>query len=604
MRSIRSMSEQTHPGDWWLASDGRWYPPEVRPAPEPPAPPPPPPIPGYYPIATEPVAHPYSDEPGPPGVALRGWLQGVCWATAGLMLAVGVSAVVTAAKFQTYWTGGSRAERAAGRVEWTDAEAVMSGLYGLASIGWLAAIILMMVWMNKAHYASSRLWPGHRSWSAGWAVGGWFIPLANLVIPKLVLLEIERIARSVDTNGNLDPRWRTERGSAIGWWFWLCCVVSVVIGVVANGLRPETILDITEAEADLYVVSMVLYSVSSLLGAGGAMFGALHFRALGRDLEQAASFRTHALSGGREWAFASTERVSAGWMRRHQPDVAGEADAAVDDEGVQFGARLVEQRRPSVGAELGFQFGLGGSAEDAAQRHRQPFLHAVAAVDRVVERDVERHLDHVRPAGEGERVADQFTGTESQRPGLADLGHIQRLVHAGGERADTGREDVRLPGPPAGERQLGARRGGSPDVGERRHGILEEHHPEPRHDTVERRARRDGEEVVGLGVGHDDGRLGHPPHGGLDHRRRDVDADRLRTGGDHRLEQRAGAAPDVEHPGRATQVSRRHDRFGDLRERRVDDPFVRRPPLAAARPVLLHRLVRHRRHRSDHRGEP
>jgi hypothetical protein len=84
------MSDVSQGEGWWLASDGKWYPPESRPMPAPPPPPPPSPI------------HPSSDQAGAidgggaarPFISLNktlsGWTRGLMWANgaAALMFAL------------------------------------------------------------------------------------------------------------------------------------------------------------------------------------------------------------------------------------------------------------------------------------------------------------------------------------------------------------------------------------------------------------------------------------------------------------------------------------------------------------------------------------
>ena len=120
-------------GDWWLASDGRWYPPEAKPGPLPPPEPPPPPIPTYVPTAWPPVGvNVYSDEPRPPGRALGGWLQGLCWASAGLFAVLSVLCIVTAVQFQTYWTSSGGRARGMALADWAEVEDATGGVFGLA----------------------------------------------------------------------------------------------------------------------------------------------------------------------------------------------------------------------------------------------------------------------------------------------------------------------------------------------------------------------------------------------------------------------------------------------------------------------------------------
>ncbi len=55
--------------------------------------------------------------------------------------------------------------------------------------------VLLMVWLNLAYKAGQSRGAIDRTWSSGWTVGAWFIPFANLAIPKLVVNEVDRMSR-------------------------------------------------------------------------------------------------------------------------------------------------------------------------------------------------------------------------------------------------------------------------------------------------------------------------------------------------------------------------------------------------------------------------
>ncbi|MEZ6196299.1 MAG: DUF4328 domain-containing protein [Planctomycetota bacterium] len=67
---------------------------------------------------------------------------------------------------------------------------VLGGLTFLVQLGAgiMSAVFLYRVslWLHSRSSGSRRAW----RWSPGWAAGGWFIPIANLVIPFLVLREM------------------------------------------------------------------------------------------------------------------------------------------------------------------------------------------------------------------------------------------------------------------------------------------------------------------------------------------------------------------------------------------------------------------------------
>jgi hypothetical protein len=98
-----------------------------------------------------------------------------------------------------------------------------SWLFVLTAIVWL-------VWQHRAHanLHAARV-PG-LEFSPGWAVGWWFIPVANLVKPFGTVRELVKASVA-------DPAWRQARTwPVIGWW-WACLIVGAVagsaVGVVA-----------------------------------------------------------------------------------------------------------------------------------------------------------------------------------------------------------------------------------------------------------------------------------------------------------------------------------------------------------------------------------
>ena len=220
----------TPPGSgWWLASDGRWYPPDVAPGR-----PLPPPLPGATPV---PPAPPNPFVP-PGGVAtwvaapfpamsagLAGTLQGCYWTTAALSGATAVSSLVTAWAFDAWWDGPQDVSE---YDRWHTLDAGWGALQGLTIVGQLVAQILLVIWMFKTSKLANALHPGPRRWTNGWTIGGWFIPLANAVIPKLVMNELERIVTAPRTAGVVHPEWRHRPTAAVGWVWWIATVAGSI----------------------------------------------------------------------------------------------------------------------------------------------------------------------------------------------------------------------------------------------------------------------------------------------------------------------------------------------------------------------------------------
>jgi Domain of unknown function (DUF4328) len=87
----------------------------------------------------------------------------------------------------------------------------------------LALAPCFIVWLWRAAKNQQALERRPERLGSGWAIGGWFLPLANFVIPVLVAQDLWRgsnvaIARH-------DPRWRiADRSWLIGWWWGLFLV--------------------------------------------------------------------------------------------------------------------------------------------------------------------------------------------------------------------------------------------------------------------------------------------------------------------------------------------------------------------------------------------
>ena len=203
---------------------------------------------------------------------LGGTLQGFFWAMCGLSIVALLLAIGNLLAFNAWWDtpiGSREADDALD--DWVRVEDALQAVGGVMLIVGIVVFVLLVVWSNRAHAASQELWLGERTWSSGWSVGGWFIPLGNAVIPKMVLDEIERIAFAVRSGGRADEAWRTVSTSAVGWVWWLAMIVGALLNVAGNRLGTE--LGASAAEVRLgYVLNCVGLTVSAVGMAAGAVF--------------------------------------------------------------------------------------------------------------------------------------------------------------------------------------------------------------------------------------------------------------------------------------------------------------------------------------------
>jgi Domain of unknown function (DUF4328) len=124
--------------------------------------------------------------------------------------------------------------------------------YGLVAI---AIAILFIIWTWRAAKNNEALGRDLPRLSASWAIAGWLIPLANFVIPVLVIQDLWRGSNVSIPRG--DMRWRiADRSALVGWW-WASWILSFLrVGTGADASDPATKIDALRASDALGIVGM------------------------------------------------------------------------------------------------------------------------------------------------------------------------------------------------------------------------------------------------------------------------------------------------------------------------------------------------------------
>jgi hypothetical protein len=118
------------------------------------------------------------------------------------------------------------------------------GVWGLVA---LATAIVFIVWFFRAAKNNESLGRLRPRLGPGWAIGGWFIPLAFLVIPVLIAQDLWRGSNPDIPRG--DDRWRiAPRSALVGWW-WACLLLSRVSLFIGNG--KSTRLDVNDLQSSI-----------------------------------------------------------------------------------------------------------------------------------------------------------------------------------------------------------------------------------------------------------------------------------------------------------------------------------------------------------------
>ena len=138
-----------------------------------------------------------------------------------------------------------------------DADDLVSAMATILGVLTLAIFVVFIVYLYRAS-KNTELWNHNsRTWTPGWAIGGWFIPLANFVIPALVVSDTWR--RSPEPRPTTDVSQRS--GTRIVWLWW----VLFVIGIIGSRLDidPSTISD-ARAQDWINIVTSIVLAASAI----------------------------------------------------------------------------------------------------------------------------------------------------------------------------------------------------------------------------------------------------------------------------------------------------------------------------------------------------
>ena len=115
---------------------------------------------------------------------------------------------------------------------WVSVDDLINPIAGVYFLLHLVLLFAFMTWQYLAHLRTEGLSGGSRRWSSNWTMWGWFVPLGNWVIPKLVMNEIERVAAAPRQANRTEPSRRNGSTSLVGWVWWLFFVASSIFSCV------------------------------------------------------------------------------------------------------------------------------------------------------------------------------------------------------------------------------------------------------------------------------------------------------------------------------------------------------------------------------------
>ena len=155
------------------------------------------------------------------------WLLGAAIVSA---LALAIACANRLSKLNAFEDNGALSAAS----DYDDADDVVSAVASILAVITLTIFVVFIVYLYRAS-KNTELWDtAPRTWTPGWAIGGWFIPIANFVIPALVVSDSWRRTPEPPPN----PEYGRHNSTGIIWLWW----VPFVIGYVGSRLDidPDT----------------------------------------------------------------------------------------------------------------------------------------------------------------------------------------------------------------------------------------------------------------------------------------------------------------------------------------------------------------------------
>jgi hypothetical protein len=139
-----------------------------------------------------------------------------------------------------------------------------SGMNAFASFSYVVTGILFLIWFASAYRSAKSRGATETRWGPGWAVGAWFIPFANLVIPKLTMNEIDRMSRPELTEP-IGSAWKQQNPMSTSFWWWATHVGGSLLLGAAAWVLPSFV---DQAQV---IVPFYLFGHALLAAAGGLL---------------------------------------------------------------------------------------------------------------------------------------------------------------------------------------------------------------------------------------------------------------------------------------------------------------------------------------------
>ncbi|MEU0398132.1 DUF4328 domain-containing protein [Streptomyces sp. NPDC006208] len=129
----------------------------------------------------------------------------------GLVIVSDLATIAASFNVRRVVNGFTDAGSAAYAIDEADrADLWMAIASGFGALAFLATAVVFLVWFSRVRANAGVFAPDLMTRNSGWAIGGWFIPIANLWIPRSVAADVWKASRR-------DP-YRGNEGLVTLWW--------------------------------------------------------------------------------------------------------------------------------------------------------------------------------------------------------------------------------------------------------------------------------------------------------------------------------------------------------------------------------------------------
>jgi hypothetical protein len=123
--------------------------------------------------------------------------------------------------------------------------ATIAGIAGVALLVQAVVGLVFLGWLHRARTNAKLLSPAPHRYSPGWAIGAWFVPVVNLVLPRVIVADVLRASRSDGA---------PTVAAVNGWWIatllartahlaaWVLLVVTFLDGVSQSGFLTAAVI--------------------------------------------------------------------------------------------------------------------------------------------------------------------------------------------------------------------------------------------------------------------------------------------------------------------------------------------------------------------------